>query len=167
MPPKTSPAVTRSKTPARQTTTAKAAPAPPQEPQPEQVYAGLFGGGGGAFGSNFGNLSGSYGTPTGTDQRVEQQKFNEHAFTQPGAVVTPGDYEYHIQWRSGNHDGWMEAGDIPTTLLIKFHTERFQKEMRAESRNGWCKQPPFIIRSPMCVTHVCHSLLINLADFRD
>ena len=38
----------------------------------------------------------------------------------------------------------MEAGDIPTTLLIKFHTERFQKEMRAESRNGWCKQPPIL-----------------------
>ena len=69
MPPKTSPAVTRSKTPARQATTAKAAPAPPQEPQPEQVYAGLFGGGGGAFGTNLGNLSGSgYGTPNGSDQ---------------------------------------------------------------------------------------------------
>ena len=65
MPPKTSPAVTRSKTPARQATTAKAAPAP--EPQPEQVYAGLFGGGP-AFGTNLGNLSGSYGTPMGTDQ---------------------------------------------------------------------------------------------------
>ena len=56
MPPKTSPAVTRSKTPARQTATAKAALAPPQEPQPEQVYAGLFGGG--LFGTNS-NLSGS------------------------------------------------------------------------------------------------------------
>ena len=42
-----------------------AAPAP--QPQPEQVYAGLFGGGP-AFGTNLGNLSGSYGTPTGTDQ---------------------------------------------------------------------------------------------------
>ena len=29
--------------------------------------------------------------------------------------------------------------------------------------------PPshLFLRSPMCVTHVCHSLLINLADFRD
>ena len=52
MPPKTSPAVTRSKTPARQATTAKAAPAPPQEPQPEQVYAGLFGGVTGQYGAD-------------------------------------------------------------------------------------------------------------------
>ena len=35
--------------------------------------------------------------------------------------------------------------------------------------SGFCSPPtfPFILRSPMCVTHVCHSLLINLADFRD
>ena len=57
MPPKTSPAVTRSKTPARQVTPAFAA-APAPQPQPEQVYAGLFGGGP-AFGTNLGNLSGS------------------------------------------------------------------------------------------------------------
>lgn len=65
MPPKTSPAVTRSKTPARQVTPAFAvAPAP--QPQPEQVYAGLFGGGNPAFGTNLGYLSGSYGTPVHT-----------------------------------------------------------------------------------------------------
>ena len=85
MPPKTSPAVTRSKTPARQTTTAKAAPAPPQEPQPEQVYAGLFGGGGGAFGSNFGNLSGSYGTPTGSDQADARLESLEQRLLAEGA----------------------------------------------------------------------------------
>jgi hypothetical protein len=38
----------------------------------------------------------------------------------------------------------MEARDIPTALLIKFHTERFQEEMRTESQNGWCKQPPIL-----------------------
>ena len=85
MPPKTSPAVTRSKTPARQATTAKAAPAPPQEPQPEQVYAGLFGGGGGAFGSNFGNLSGSYGTPTGSDQADARLESLEQRLLAEGA----------------------------------------------------------------------------------
>ena len=58
--------MTRSKTPARQVTPAFAA-APAPQPQPEQVYAGLFGGGP-AFGTNLGNLFGSYGTPTGTDQ---------------------------------------------------------------------------------------------------
>ena len=51
MPPKTSPAVTRSKTPARQVTPAFAvAPAP--QPQPEQVYAGLFGGVTGQYGAD-------------------------------------------------------------------------------------------------------------------
>ena len=76
MPPKTSPAVTRSKTPARQVTPAFAA-APAPQPQPEQVYAGLFGGGS-VFGTN-GNLSGSgYGTPTGTDQADARLESLEH-----------------------------------------------------------------------------------------
>ena len=45
-------------------------------------------------------------------KRVEQQKFNEHVITQPGTVITPGNYEYHIQWRSGNHDGWISGAAL-------------------------------------------------------
>ena len=82
MPPKTSPAVTRSKTPARQVTPAFAvAPAP--QPQPEQVYAGLFGGG--LFGTNS-NLSGSgYGTPTGSDQADARLESLEQRLLAEGA----------------------------------------------------------------------------------
>ena len=85
MPPKTSPAVTRSKTPARQVTTANSvAPAP--QPEPVQVYAGLFGGGGGAFGTNLGNLSGSgYGTPTGSDQADARLESLEQRLLAEGA----------------------------------------------------------------------------------
>ena len=52
--------------------------------------------------------------------------------------------QYHVQWRSGRHDSWIEARDIPTALLIKFHTVEFQEEMRTKSQEGWCKQPPIL-----------------------
>ena len=47
-------------------------------------------------------------------KRAEQQLFNEHAINQPA-----GDYEYHVQWRSGRHDSWIEARDIASTARVQ------------------------------------------------